>query len=457
MANIFWNFVTKFTAGTLARAEDVNTNYEGIESGLDSVEAEMDKAIQITNSPGTTDIILTPVARALKILTFNAAGDVVAVDDIGNWQGNAATTAGTDYNERDLVKDATGAIGLNNIYRANTSFTTTGDLSADSSKWDLVINVADVETAKLAAQAAQTAAETAETGAENQLILFTGQYYGSRTTAQETNLDPNGTASTSGDIYFNSTLGRMKVFNGTSWLLTTANAVDVALADANGDYAASDIEAAFTELASISADEGSSIIGSNDASNYFSSFHTITLITSATNASVTTASKHRLKVGDLPVLSNTDSTPSLDGAQAVIGIVSDYTFTVIQETTVSGANGTVENGDSNYVEDCLQYLGKRTDGVYTLSGAAGFDMLAGMNYGVGANDTTVSFINEKVGRSTKVVYKNISSASNVTFDASWILASGVANPTVLQADEYLTFDVAITSDATMIMNVDITS
>ena len=254
MANRFWNFVVEMVSGTLAKAEDVNTNLSGIQTGFDDTAGELDQAIQITNAPGTTSITLNAASRALKILTFNADGDVVAVDDMGNWQGNHADAAGTDYNERDLVKDAAGALGLNNIYRCNTSHTSTGDLLADTANWDLVVDVTDVESAvtaaeaaQLAAETAQTAAELAETGAENQLILFTGQYYGPRTTAQETNLDPNGSASTDGDIYFNTDLNRMKVFNGATWQLTTANAVDVVVTDAGGDYATKNVEFALQQ------------------------------------------------------------------------------------------------------------------------------------------------------------------------------------------------------------------
>ena len=180
MANGFWNFINKMVSGDLARSEDINDNLQGIQSGFDSVESDLLNSIKIVNAPGITSINLNEVARSLKVLTFDAAGDVAAVDDMGSWQGDAAVGAGTDYNERDIVKDAAGSIGLNNIYRANKSFTTTGAMAADAANWDLVINVSDVEAAKVVAVQAKDDAETAENAAQNHLILFTGQYYGSR-------------------------------------------------------------------------------------------------------------------------------------------------------------------------------------------------------------------------------------------------------------------------------------
>ena len=164
MANSFWNFVTTFAAGTLAKAEDVNTNFSGIQTGFDSVEADIGGSIQVTNAPGVTDITGNAAARALKFITFDSDGDIVTVDDIGDWQGNHAGS--TAYVERDLVKDAAADLGLNNIYRCNTAHTSTADMSDNTAKWDLVIDVAAVVAAQVAAEAAQTAAETAETNAE---------------------------------------------------------------------------------------------------------------------------------------------------------------------------------------------------------------------------------------------------------------------------------------------------
>lgn len=164
MANRFWNFVTSLVPGTLARAEDVNTNLSGIQTGNDAIESELDRSIQITNAPGTTQINLNAAARANLVIAFDASGNVTAQTNIGNYRGNHAGS--TLYYVRDVVRDAAGAIGLNNIYIANTQHTSSASIATDSANWDLVVNVVDVETAKTAAQTAQTAAETARTGAE---------------------------------------------------------------------------------------------------------------------------------------------------------------------------------------------------------------------------------------------------------------------------------------------------
>jgi hypothetical protein len=121
-----------------------------------------------------TDIAMTlpaKASRAGKTLAFDANGNPVVGEDIGNWRGNWA--AGTAYTVRDLVKDASNY----NVYRCNTAHTSSGTTpissNADSAKWDLVIDAsyaADQATAAAAsaaaAQTAETNAETAETNAE---------------------------------------------------------------------------------------------------------------------------------------------------------------------------------------------------------------------------------------------------------------------------------------------------
>jgi len=117
-----------------------------------------------------TDIAMTlpaKASRAGKTLAFDANGNPVVGEDIGNWRGD--WTSGTSYTVRDLVKDGSNS----SVYRCNTAHTASGTTpissNTDSAKWDLVIDgtaVADAEAAQAAAEAAQDAAETAETNAE---------------------------------------------------------------------------------------------------------------------------------------------------------------------------------------------------------------------------------------------------------------------------------------------------
>ena len=106
---------------------------------------------------GSVNMVL-PVAasRAGKTLAFDASGNPVVGEDIGNWRGNWA--AGTSYTVRDLVKDGSNS----NVYRCNTAHTSTGTTpissNADSAKWDLVVDAASADASADAAAASEAAA-----------------------------------------------------------------------------------------------------------------------------------------------------------------------------------------------------------------------------------------------------------------------------------------------------------
>lgn len=102
--------------------------------------------------------------RANKNLAFDANGDPVVGEAIGDFRGN--WTSGTAYNKRDLIKDTSNA----NIYYCVTAHTASGSqpisTNTDSAKWTLIVDAAAAGAAQIAAEAAQAAAETAETNAE---------------------------------------------------------------------------------------------------------------------------------------------------------------------------------------------------------------------------------------------------------------------------------------------------
>ena len=158
------NFYTKPTdlvSGTTARASDINDRVDSVESGFDSAELVTIRSIKLPVGTTADQLITESSAnRASKTIGFDTSGDLVLYSPY-NWQGDWTTT--TEYALHDTVRDAS----TKNLYFCmvvHTSGTFATDLAA--SKWSLAINVADVETAKTAAETAQTAAELAETNAE---------------------------------------------------------------------------------------------------------------------------------------------------------------------------------------------------------------------------------------------------------------------------------------------------
>ena len=85
------------------------------------------------------------------------------------------------------------------------------------------VSASDAADAAIAAQAAaetaQAGAEAAETAAEAAYDDFDDRYLGAK--ASEPSLDNDGDALVTGALFFDTSAGVMKVYNGTSWVAIT--------------------------------------------------------------------------------------------------------------------------------------------------------------------------------------------------------------------------------------------
>lgn len=174
--------ITIVGARDITRASDYVTGGDFTAASL-NVELDQQTIFNQQNAEALGRAILAPVtdpasinmvlpvqtSRAGKILAFDANGNPVVGEEIGNWRGNWA--AGQAYTVRDLVKDASNA----NVYRANTAHTSSGTTpissNADSAKWDLVVDAASAaasaSAAAASASAAASSASAASTSASN--------------------------------------------------------------------------------------------------------------------------------------------------------------------------------------------------------------------------------------------------------------------------------------------------
>ena len=254
---------------------------ESHEEGLDratmtlqQVQEELDRAIKLsrTNTMTSTEFTNSATDRAGKVLGFDSAGELNVTAEIGSNKGN--WSAGTAYVVRDIVKDTS----TNNIFMINTAHTSSGSepltTNANSAKYDLLVDAAtattqasnaassataaassataaassattastqasnastsatNAATSATAAATAKTAAETAQAAAEAAADNFDDTYLGAK--SSDPTVDNDGDALTAGDLYFNTTTNRLRVYNGSAFVEIDSGMTSFTLAGSSG-------------------------------------------------------------------------------------------------------------------------------------------------------------------------------------------------------------------------------
>ena len=207
------------------------------------------------NTGTTVDIATIISERSGKVLGFDPSGNLIATQEIGTYKGNWA--ASTAYKARALVKDTS----TNNIFLCNTDHTSSGSqpltTNTDSAKWDLIVDAASATTSANNAASSATAAANSATAASNSATAsansatnaassataaassassaaaqasssasqataaaasfdsFDDIYLGVKSV--EPSADNDGDALTEGDMYFNSSDGKLKIYSGGQW------------------------------------------------------------------------------------------------------------------------------------------------------------------------------------------------------------------------------------------------
>ena len=156
---------TDFTTGGPLFAASLNDELDSLTIFTQQNLEQSNRSLRAPNTDPTTVNMELPdnITRANKTLAFDANGDPVIGELIGDYRGDWA--AGVAYNKRDLVKDTS----TQNIYMANTAHTSSGSqpltTNTDAAKWDLIVDAASAGSSASAAAASATAAAASETAA----------------------------------------------------------------------------------------------------------------------------------------------------------------------------------------------------------------------------------------------------------------------------------------------------
>ena len=334
-------------SGTTARASDINDRASATETGFDNVQVITHRAIKLpVGTSGDQFISESSANRANKEVGFNASGVLTLISSAFQWKGNWATS--TAYIKNDTVRDNS----TKNIYAVlvdHTSGTLSSDVSA--SKLALAINVADVETAKSAAQTAQAAAETAETNAET-----------AETNAEtaESNAASSATASAN-----SATAGANSATAAANSATAGANSATAGAnsATAGANSATASSNSASTASTQATNSSNSATAGANSATAAASSASTATTKANQASASASTASTQATNASNSATASANSATASANSATA-------------SANSASGASTSANNAAASYDSFDDRFLGSKSsnpsvdnDGGSLLTGA----------------------------------------------------------------------------------------
>ena len=375
---------------------------------------EIDRTIKfsLTNTIGSLEITENAAARKNKVISFDNAGELSVLKELGTYRGNWA--ASTSYVVRDLVKDTS----TSNIFYCNTAHTSSGaqplTTNTHSANWDLIVDAAtaatsstaaatsataaatsataaatsataaassataaassastastkatEATTAKTAAETAKTAAETAKTAAETALDSFDDRYLGVK--SSNPTLDNDGAALLDGALYFNGTSNIMRVYDlgNTAWLdcnitgsnLTNVNTVAGAIANVNltgGSIA--NVNTVATNISNVNAvagDIAKVVVVANDLNETVSEIETAAADLQETTSEIDTVANAITNVDN--VGNNIANVNTVAGISANVTTVAGNNANV---TTVAGAITNVNNvgGSIANVNTCATNL-----------------------------------------------------------------------------------------------------
>jgi len=254
---------------------------ESHEEGLDratmttqQVQEELNRSIKLsrTNTMTSTEFTTSATDRANKILAFDSSGELSVTQELGTFKGTDATVTTAAYVQRDIIKSTT-ASELNNVYIC-VADSVVGDSLTDTDHFQLLVDAVSAATsatnaatsatasassataaassassASTQASNASTSASTASTQATNAASsataaassaaaaaasadAFDDTYLGAK--SSDPSVDNDGDALTTGDLYFNTSTNRLRVYNGSAWIEIDAGMTNFTLAGTSG-------------------------------------------------------------------------------------------------------------------------------------------------------------------------------------------------------------------------------
>ena len=424
------------------------TNEEGLDRSTmiaQQISEATDRSIKLsrTNTMTSTEFTVGATDRANKILAFDGSGEISVTQELGSFKGN--WSSGTAYVARDLVKDTS----TNNIFIVNTAHTATGSQpltsNANSAKYDLIVDAGSATTSAsaaatsatnaassataaassaTAAASSATAAASSATSAANSFDDFDDRYLGAK--SSEPSTDNDGDALVTGALFFDTTVGAMKVYTGSAWQTVTVSAAN----QANINTVAG-ISSDVTAVAGKATEVGR--LGTSDAVADMAILGTSAVVTDmdilGTSANVT-AMGHLGTSANVTAMGHLGTSANVT-AMGVLGTSANVTNMATCATNISDVNTFAaqyrigSSDPSSSLDEGDLFYNTTSNQLKYYNGSAWVAIVSDtdVKVSVSSNDTTPGFLNGKLVAGTNVSLTEGNDGGNETLT---IAASGAS-------------------------------
>ena len=275
---------TDFTTGGPLFATSLNDELDSLTIFTQQNLEQSNRSLRAPNTDPTTISMELPdnTTRANKTLAFDASGNPVIGELIGDYKGNWA--ASTSYNKRDLVKDTS----TNNIFMANTAHTSSGSqpltTNTDAAKWDLIVDAATATTSATAAATSATAAATSATASATSATSAATSATTATTKAGEAATSATGAASSATSATSSASTATTKASEASTSATAAASSATAAASSATSATSSASSATSSASTATTKASEASTSASTSTTKASEAATSATAAATSATSA-----------------------------------------------------------------------------------------------------------------------------------------------------------------------------
>lgn len=275
---------TDFTTGGPLFATSLNDELDSLTIFTQQNLEQSNRSLRAPNTDPTTISMELPdnTTRANKTLAFDASGNPVIGELIGDYKGNWA--ASTSYNKRDLVKDTS----TNNIFMANTAHTSSGSqpltTNTDAAKWDLIVDAATATTSATAAATSATAAATSATASATSATSAASSATTATTKAGEAATSATGAASSATSATSSASTATTKASEASTSATAAASSATAAASSATSATSSASSATSSASTATTKASEASTSASTSTTKASEAATSATAAATSATSA-----------------------------------------------------------------------------------------------------------------------------------------------------------------------------